>query len=108
MKASFDPCITRVGFGAWAIDGSGWSFGWGSEADADSIAAIRHALDVERSPRGTLPTFAPRRIGLVWCSPSQVHFLPESVSQATMPASVMAIGRTGARHGPQLSAALAA
>src|SRR3982074_932155 len=45
MEASFDPCITRIGFGAWAIDGSGWSFGWGSEADGDAIAAIRHALD---------------------------------------------------------------
>jgi aryl-alcohol dehydrogenase-like predicted oxidoreductase len=244
MEVSFDPCITRVGFGAWAIDGSGWSFGWGSEADGDSVAAIRHALDlgvdwidtsavpelgesekasaelcdrspsqrpytfakcglifeeghpagaprrsrwpssmqqeceaslqrlgveridlyrlswpdvmdtrVEHSPRGTMPTFAPHRIGLAWCSPSQVDFLPESLSEATMPASavavtwtltsrgvagaivgagsadqiagwvdavtlvlsranlgeiVMAIGRTGARHGPQLSAALAA
>jgi aryl-alcohol dehydrogenase-like predicted oxidoreductase len=35
-----------VGFGAWAIDGGGWSFGWGSEDDSDSIAAIRHALDL--------------------------------------------------------------
>ena len=41
-----DLQITRVGFGAWAIDGGGWSFGWGSEDDSDSIAAIRHALDL--------------------------------------------------------------
>ena len=36
--------ITRVGFGAWAIGGAGWTFGWGTQDDADSIAAIRHAL----------------------------------------------------------------
>lgn len=37
--------ITRVGFGAWAIGGGEWSFGWGSQDDADSIAAIRHAVE---------------------------------------------------------------
>ena len=37
--------ITRTGFGAWAIGGSGWTFGWGQQDDADSIAAIRHALE---------------------------------------------------------------
>ncbi|MDR3495892.1 MAG: aldo/keto reductase [Ancalomicrobiaceae bacterium] len=36
--------ITRVGFGAWAIGGTGWSFGWGAQDDRDSIAAIRHAI----------------------------------------------------------------
>jgi aryl-alcohol dehydrogenase-like predicted oxidoreductase len=37
--------ITRVGFGAWAIGGAGWQFGWGAQDDAESIAAIRHAVD---------------------------------------------------------------
>ncbi|MFI9818719.1 aldo/keto reductase [Saccharothrix variisporea] len=37
--------ITRVGFGSWAVSGSGWTFGWGATDDAESIAAIRHALD---------------------------------------------------------------
>jgi aryl-alcohol dehydrogenase-like predicted oxidoreductase len=37
--------ITRVGFGAWAIGGGGWSFGWGPQDDEASIAAMRHALD---------------------------------------------------------------
>lgn len=37
--------ITAVGFGAWAIGGGDWSFAWGAQKDADSIAAIRHALD---------------------------------------------------------------
>lgn len=36
--------ITRVGFGAWAIGGAGWAAGWGAQDDADSIAAIRHAV----------------------------------------------------------------
>src|SRR5205823_4787549 len=36
--------ITQVGFGAWAIGGGGWAYGWGSQDDADSVAAIRHAV----------------------------------------------------------------
>jgi aryl-alcohol dehydrogenase-like predicted oxidoreductase len=36
--------ITRVGFGAWAIGGGGWSFAWGDQDDSASIAAIRHAV----------------------------------------------------------------
>jgi aryl-alcohol dehydrogenase-like predicted oxidoreductase len=39
------PEITRVGFGAWAIGGGGWSFGWGPQDDAASLAAMRHALE---------------------------------------------------------------
>lgn len=42
---STDMEISRVGFGAWAIGGGGWSFGWGSQDDASSIAAIRHAVE---------------------------------------------------------------
>ena len=38
--------ITRVGLGAWAIGGGDWQFGWGDQDDADSIAAIRHAVKV--------------------------------------------------------------
>jgi len=41
-----DLQITRVGFGAWAIGGGGWEFAWGSQEDADSIAAIVRALDL--------------------------------------------------------------
>jgi aryl-alcohol dehydrogenase-like predicted oxidoreductase len=40
-----DMDITRVGFGAWAIGGAGWAFAWGSQDDAESVAAIRHAVD---------------------------------------------------------------
>jgi aryl-alcohol dehydrogenase-like predicted oxidoreductase len=38
--------ITTVGFGAWAAGGGGWSFGWGPQDDAESIAAMRHALEL--------------------------------------------------------------
>jgi aryl-alcohol dehydrogenase-like predicted oxidoreductase len=38
------PEITSVGFGAWAVGGGGWSFAWGPQDDALSIAAIRHAV----------------------------------------------------------------
>jgi aryl-alcohol dehydrogenase-like predicted oxidoreductase len=37
--------ITTVGFGAWAIGGGDWAYGWGAQDDADSIAAMRHALE---------------------------------------------------------------
>src|SRR5437588_4738735 len=40
-----DLFITPVGFGAWAIGGSGWEFAWGAQDDGDSVAAIREALD---------------------------------------------------------------
>jgi aryl-alcohol dehydrogenase-like predicted oxidoreductase len=37
--------ITRVGFGAWAAGGGGWSFGWGPQDDEDSLAAMRRAIE---------------------------------------------------------------
>ncbi len=40
-----DLMITPMGFGAWAIGGGGWAFGWGPQDDADSIAAIHEAID---------------------------------------------------------------
>src|SRR3984893_6124263 len=40
-----DLYITPIGFGAWAIGGSGWEFAWGGQDDGDSVAAIREALD---------------------------------------------------------------
>jgi hypothetical protein len=38
--------ITRVGFGAWAIGGAGYDWGWGDQDDEESIAAIRRALEL--------------------------------------------------------------
>ena len=37
--------ITRVGFGAWAAGGGGWSYSWGPQDDDESVGAIRHAVD---------------------------------------------------------------
>ena len=41
-----DLAITSVGFGAWAIGGDDWKFGWGPQDDAESVAAIHRALDL--------------------------------------------------------------
>ncbi len=41
-----DLFITPVGFGAWAIGGSGWEFGWGDQDDKVSIAAIHRTLEL--------------------------------------------------------------
>jgi aryl-alcohol dehydrogenase-like predicted oxidoreductase len=38
--------ITRVGFGAWAIGGGGWEFGWGPQEDDESIETIQRALEL--------------------------------------------------------------
>ncbi len=41
-----DLYITPVGYGAWAVGGSGWQFAWGSQDDNDSIAAIHRSLEL--------------------------------------------------------------
>ena len=38
--------VTRIGFGAWAIGGGDWVFGWGPQEDAASIATIHRALEL--------------------------------------------------------------
>jgi aryl-alcohol dehydrogenase-like predicted oxidoreductase len=43
---SSDLFITPVGFGAWAIGGDGWEFGWGEQDDKASVAAIHRALEL--------------------------------------------------------------
>jgi aryl-alcohol dehydrogenase-like predicted oxidoreductase len=39
------PELSAVGFGAWAIGGP-WQFGWGPVDDADSMAAVRRAIEL--------------------------------------------------------------
>jgi len=41
-----DLHVTPVGYGAWAIGGSGWQFAWGSQNDKDSMAAIHRSLEL--------------------------------------------------------------
>ena len=41
-----DIYITNVGFGAWAIGGGGWEFGWGPQNDNESVQAILKTLEM--------------------------------------------------------------
>ncbi|SHN45234.1 aldo/keto reductase [Cryptosporangium aurantiacum] len=49
--------ITPVGFGAWAIAGQGWGFGWGPQDDADSVAAVHAAVEAGVSWIDTAPIY---------------------------------------------------
>jgi len=40
-----DLKLTPIGFGAWAIGGGNWEFGWGPQDDRESVDAILRALD---------------------------------------------------------------
>jgi aryl-alcohol dehydrogenase-like predicted oxidoreductase len=41
-----DLHITAVGFGAWAVGGGNWQFGWGDQDDDASIGAILRAVEL--------------------------------------------------------------
>jgi aryl-alcohol dehydrogenase-like predicted oxidoreductase len=41
-----DMQITPVGLGAWAMGGGNWEFAWGPQNDEESIATIKHALEL--------------------------------------------------------------
>ncbi len=41
-----DMHITPLGYGAWAVGGSGWDFAWGAQDDDDSIGAIHRSLEL--------------------------------------------------------------
>ncbi len=38
--------ITPIGFGSWAIGGSGWAAAWGPQDDGEAIGAIRRAVEL--------------------------------------------------------------
>jgi aryl-alcohol dehydrogenase-like predicted oxidoreductase len=40
-----DLHLTPIGYGAWAIGGGNWEFGWGAQDESESLAAIERALD---------------------------------------------------------------
>lgn len=52
-----DMGLTSVGFGAWAIGGSGYEYAWGPQDDNDSIAAIHRALDLGVNWIDTAPVY---------------------------------------------------
>lgn len=86
--------LTRTGFGAWAIGGGGWAYAWGSQDDAASIAAIRHAVES----------------GINWIDTAAVYGLghSEEVVAAALTEKTRTIGRSTvvgrcgipARHAP--------
>lgn len=41
-----DLQLSEIGFGAWAIGGGGYAFGWGNQVETDAIRAIHKALDL--------------------------------------------------------------
>jgi aryl-alcohol dehydrogenase-like predicted oxidoreductase len=41
-----DMRITPIGFGSWAVGGTGYEFAWGPQDDQESIEAIHRALDL--------------------------------------------------------------
>lgn len=49
--------ISRVGLGCWAMGGGEWMFGWGQQDDADSVATIRHALELGINWLDTAPVY---------------------------------------------------
>jgi aryl-alcohol dehydrogenase-like predicted oxidoreductase len=49
--------ISVVGFGAWALGGGGYEWGWGPQDDEDSIAAIRRALELGVNWIDTAPVY---------------------------------------------------
>jgi Predicted oxidoreductases (related to aryl-alcohol dehydrogenases) len=49
--------ITEVGFGAWAIGGGEWTYGWGSQDDASSIRALLHAAELGVNWIDTAPVY---------------------------------------------------
>ena len=101
--------ITKTGFGACAIGGGGWAFGWGPQDDAVSLATMRHALKLgvnwidtaavcglghseevvgrlvrERTPAERPMVFT--KCGLIWdpnnpMAPPQRVLKPESIRQ---------------------------
>lgn len=52
-----DLQLSEIGFGAWAVGGGGYAFGWGEQDDNESIAAIRRALELGINWIDTAPVY---------------------------------------------------
>lgn len=52
-----DLNISPVGYGAWAIGGTGYDFAWGAQDDNDSIAAIHRSLALGVNWIDTAPVY---------------------------------------------------
>lgn len=49
--------LTRAGFGAWAIGGGGYRWGWGDQDDEVSVSTIRHAIELGLNWIDTAPVY---------------------------------------------------
>jgi aryl-alcohol dehydrogenase-like predicted oxidoreductase len=49
--------VTTVGFGAWALGGGGYRWGWGDQDDEVSVATIRHAIELGLNWIDTAPIY---------------------------------------------------
>jgi aryl-alcohol dehydrogenase-like predicted oxidoreductase len=52
-----DLQITTIGFGAWAIGGTGYEYAWGPQNDQDSISGIYRALELGINWIDTAPAY---------------------------------------------------
>ncbi len=51
------PALSVIGFGAWAVGGDGYVWGWGPQDDKASIGAIRRAIDLGINWIDTAPVY---------------------------------------------------
>ncbi len=52
-----DLHISKLGFGAWAIGGNGWEWGWGAQGDAQSVRALHRAFELGINWVDTAPAY---------------------------------------------------
>lgn len=52
-----DLNLSTIGLGTWALGGGGYEFGWGPQDDKESIATIRHALELGINWIDTAPVY---------------------------------------------------
>jgi aryl-alcohol dehydrogenase-like predicted oxidoreductase len=52
-----DLHLSEIGFGAWAVGGGGYAFGWGTQDDKESITAIQRALELGVNWIDTAPVY---------------------------------------------------
>lgn len=52
-----DLNLSTIGLGTWALGGGGYEWGWGPQDDEESIATIRHALELGINWIDTAPVY---------------------------------------------------
>ena len=78
-----DLFITPIGFGAWAIGGSGWEFAWGGQDDIDSLGAIHEALDagVNWIDTAAVHGFMPAEVAVAWVLHNPAVNSPDAIGE---------------------------